>query len=763
MSEQPDVATTEVGGSILGHPVRRKEDPRLIRGEGCYVDDVRLEDPLFAVYVRASTAHARLKSIDTSAAAAMPGVVAVHTAETLGLPARKGFPAVPDAFVREPLSRDAVRHVGEPVAVVLAETRAEAVDAAEAVVVQYDPLQAVVDLEAAARDEVLLFSDGGTNHCYQVVQGGDQDVLEGAEVVVRARFVNQRLAAVPMEPNALAAAPDPENGGLTVWASCQMPFAVRAEVAQATGLEPSAVRVIAPDVGGGFGAKALVYPEQLVAAVLAHRLDRPVRWVETRTENLQNMAHGRGQIQDVELGARADGTIVGLRVRVIADTGAYPTLGAWLPTFTGMMLSGVYRIPRIDYHSESVATNTAPISAYRGAGRPEAAALIERAVDMLAAELELDPAHVRRRNFIPPDAFPTQTASGAPYDSGEYARALDRALEAAGYEQLRRDQAERRRRDDPRLLGIGLSVYVEITGGGAPHEFGSVEVRPDGGLLVLAGTSSHGQGHETTFAQLAAERFQVPIDRVEVVHSDTARVARGEGTVGSRSMQMAGAAIEVASRQLIERARAMASELLEADPGDLEVADGGIRVRGVPTSAVAWADLAARAGDEPLVAAVDYQQVGFTFPFGAHVAVVEVDRDTGEARLLRHVAVDDCGVVLNPLLAEGQQHGGIAQGVAQALFEGFVYDADGNPRTASLIDYAMPTANELPRFETYRTITPTHINPLGVKGIGESGTIGSTPAVQNAVVDAISHLGIRHLDMPLTPERVWRAIKEAGA
>jgi carbon-monoxide dehydrogenase large subunit len=451
-----------------------------------------------------------------------------------------------------------------------------------------------------------------------------------------------------------------------------------------------------------------------------------------------------------------------MRVRVIADAGAYPGLGAWLPTFTGMMLSGVYRIPRIDYRADSVVTTTTPISAYRGAGRPEAATLIERAMDLLAAELEMDPVSVRRRNLIPPEAFPLKTAAGADYDSGEYAKALDRALEIAGYEELRREQALRRERGDVQLLGIGVSVYVEVTGGGAPVEFGSVGVRPDGTVLVLAGTSSHGQGHETTYAQLVAERLQVPMEQVEVVHSDTGRVPRGEGTVGSRSMQMGGAAIEVASREVIERGRSLASELLEADADDLEVGGGGIGVRGVPGSTVAWADLAARAGDEGLVAAVDFHQVGRTFPFGAHVAVVEVDRETGEARLVRHVAVDDCGTVLNPLLAQGQQHGGVAQGVAQALFEEVVYDADGNPRTASLLDYAAPTANELPFVETDRTVTPTHLNPLGVKGIGESGTIGSTPAVQSAVIDAIAHMGVRHLDMPLTPEKVWRAIADAN-
>jgi carbon-monoxide dehydrogenase large subunit len=750
------------GGSVLGNPVRRREDPRLVSGLGRFVDDVPTEGGLVAIFVRSPFAHARITAIDTAEAAALPGVVGVYTDATVGLAPVKGFPGVPDPFVRPYLARDVVRYVGEPVAVAIAETRSQAADAADAVRVDYEPLDAVADLEAAARDEVVLFPDAGTNRCYQVAYGFG-DALDGAEEVVRLRFVNQRLAPVPMEPNALVAVPDGETGGLQVWASSQGPFRVRDAVAAAAGLDRSQVRVIAPDVGGGFGAKMHVYPEQVVVGLLASRLGRPVRWVETRSENIVNMVQGRGQVQDLELGARADGTLVGLRVRVLADAGAYPGLGAWLPTFTGMMLSGVYAIPRIDYLADSLVTNTTPISAYRGAGRPEAASLIERAMDLLARRLGIDPVELRRRNFIAPDAFPLKTSAGADYDSGEYAKSLDRALELAGYEELRREQARRRAGAHRRLLGIGVSVYVEVTGGGSPVEFGSVEVRPGGRLLVLAGTSSHGQGHETTYAQLVADRFHVPMEQVDVVHSDTGRVPRGEGTVGSRSMQMGGAAIELACREVLIQARGLAAEQLEADPRDLEVGDGGVRVRGVPSSALSWADLAERAGEAGLAAAIDFKQVGRTFPFGAHVAVVEVDAETGEARLVRHIAVDDCGNVLNPLLAEGQQHGGIAQGVAQALFEEMVYDADGNPRTATLLDYAFPTANELPRFETDRTITPTHLNALGVKGIGESGTIGSTPAVHNAVLDALSHLGVEHLDMPLTPEKVWRAMQQRTA
>ena len=754
-----------VSGSVLGHPVRRREDPRLITGAGRYVDDVHLEAGAVAVFVRSTMAHARVLSIHGDEAAAMPGVVGVFTDASLGLPPRKGQPGIPDHFDRPILARDVVRFVGEPVAVVVAESPGEAVDAAQAVHVDYEPLAAVVDPVGATDDAgVLLFPDAGTNVCYRVEAGQhDEDVLADAEVVVRANFVNQRLAPVPMEPNAVLAAPDPDTGGLVVWASCQGPFAVSAAIAGALGMEPSAVRVIAPDVGGGFGPKMMPYPEQVVVAALARRLGRPVRWVETRSENLVTMAQGRGQVQELALGARRDGLLVGLRVRVVADAGAYPALGAWLPTFTGMMASGVYRIPKIDFSACSVVTNTPVVTAYRGAGRPEATALIERAMDMLALERGADPAELRRRNLLRPDDFPLTTASGGPYDSGEYEQALDRAVQLAGYQELRSEQAERRARGDCKLLGIGLCSYVEVTGGGAPVEYGSVLVNRDGSVLVRAGTTASGQGHETTYAQLVADRLGVPMERVEVVESDTARVPSGGGTVGSRSMQMAGAAIEVACVEVIRRAKDIASELLEVDAADLELGEGGLGVRGVPRPVVTWAELAERAGDSELGAEVNHQRAGFTFPFGAHVAVVEVDVETGEARLVRHIAVDDCGNVLNPLLAQGQQHGGIAQGAAQALFEEAVFDADGNPRTASLLDYCMPSINEFPTFETDRTITPTHLNPLGVKGIGESGTIGAGPAVHNAVMDALSHLGVRHLDMPMTPEKVWNAIRSASA
>lgn len=752
----------QVGASILGHPVKRTEDVRLITGAGLYADDVALApDALHAVFVRSTLAHARVVSIDASAAEALPGVVAVHTAASLELGKRKGFPGIPDAFDRPELARDRVRFVGEPVAVVVAASRAAAEDAAGQVLVDYDALPAVVDPRAAqAPDAPILFEEAGTNVCHEAGAGDDDDPLAGAEVTVRLEFHNQRVAPAPMEPNALVAQPDPATCGLVVWASTQGTFAMRGVLSAALDLPPERVRVLSPDVGGGFGAKFGVYPEAVVVTALALRLDRQVRWVETRSENLVNMYHGRGQTQELELGARRDGTLVGLRLRILQDAGAYPQISAWLPNLTAMMMSGVYRLPKARWSAVSVVTNTTPLSAYRGAGRPEAAALIERAMDLLAAEIGLDPAELRRRNFLAPDAFPLTTVTGAAYDSGDYRAALDRALELTGYEDLRSEQARRRANGDRRVLGIGMSAYVEITGGGMPAEYGAVRVAGDGRVTVLAGTTPSGQGHETTLAQLAAERLQVPMSAVSVVHSDTAAVKWGFGTVGSRSMQMAGSAVDQACVELIEEARRLAAELLEVDPADLEVAGRGLRVRGVPTSAVGWADLAARAGDGGLRADVDFTQQGPTFPFGAHVAVIEVDLDTGSVRLRQHVAVDDCGTVLNPLLVKGQQHGGVAQGVAQALHEEVVIDADGTPRSASFLDYGIPTANELPQIVADGTRTPTPLNTLGVKGIGESGTIGAGPAVHNAVLDALAHLGVRHLDMPLTPEKVWRAVSD---
>jgi aerobic carbon-monoxide dehydrogenase large subunit len=752
-----------------GAPVRRVEDPRLLRGEAPYTDDLKVAGVLQAVFVRSDWAHARVGSIDTSEAAQAPGVVAVYTAADLGL-GNMAHGNVPEAMARPVLASERVRFAGEAVAVIVAESRAQAVDAAELVLIDYEPLDVLIDPgRALADDAPRLFEAHGSN---LATEGGDEGegALDDAEVVVRAHFVNQRVAAVPMEPGAALAEPDPETGGVKLWAQAQAQFSVRDGVAAALGLDEGKVRVITTWLGGAFGARIATYPEQVAIAALALELDRPVRYVETRSETMTAMQHGRAQLQEVELGARRDGTLTGLRVRVTADCGAYPADAIEMPWLTGLMLAGVYRMPRVDYRYRCVVTNTTPIGAYRGAGRPEAAALIERAMDMLAVELQVDPAELRRRNFIAPDEFPIKTQAGASYDSGEYARALDKVLEAAGYDALRAEQAARRERGDAVQLGIGLASYVEFTGFGG--EKGTCAVDEDGRVTVTTGTSPHGQGHETAWAQLVSGTLGVPLDHVRVVHSDTARVAPGLGTMGSRSLQVGGSAVLGATREVLAKARRLAAHLLEADAADIAVfAGSGLGVAGAPGRTLSWAELAQAAGDpgrrpadfdgDGLAAEDDFETPDATYPFGSHVAVVEVDVETGLARLVRHVTVDDAGRIANPLLAEGQIHGGIAQGVAQALFEEVAFDEDGNCVTGTLASYAIISASDLPSFETQRTVTPSPRNPLGAKGIGESGAIGSTPAVWNAVVDALSHLGVRNVDMPATPQRVWEAIAAA--
>ena len=754
--------------SIFGSVVLRSEDPRFLTGQGRYVENVPVEGALRAVFVRSMMAHARITDVDVSAALAMSGVAAVLTAEDLELPMQPPSGQVPGGFSRPILAKDVVRFAGEPVAVLLAESLEQALDAAEEVRVQLEPLPFALTAEAALSESApLLFPDVGTNVADTFQSDWDADVLEGSEVVVRGRFVNQRLAPVPMEPNAFAAVPE-LDGRLTLWVSTQVPFDVRGDVARALGLEKDRVRVIAPDVGGGFGAKLQIYPEYLICAEAAVRLGRPVRWTETRSENLVNMTHGRAQVNSVELGARRDGTLVGLRVDILADLGAYP-IAAYLPPTTQMMLAGVYRIPRIASRGRSVVTPTTPVAPYRGAGRPEATALLERAMDLLATELAVDPAELRRRNLIPADAFPVESAAGTTYDTGDYELALDEVLRLSGYEELRRGQAERRARGDRVELGIGLCTYVEITG--FTREFGAVEVHEDGSVTVLTGISPHGQGHETGFAQLVSGLLGVPFEMVRVVHSDTDVVPSGQGTYGSRSLQIGGSAVWQAGEIVLEKAKRLAAHLLEAAYADVSLHDDGrIGVTGAPEVALTWSELAIAAADperlpdglEPgLAASGKFKQRDSTFPFGAHVAVVDVDTETGAVRLVRHIAVDDCGRILNPMLVDGQVHGGLAQGIAQALYEGVEYDENGTPLTSNLTSYLMPSAADLPWFENSHTETPTDLNPLGAKGIGESATVGSTPAVQNAVIDALSHLGVRHIDMPLSPETVWRAIRDA--
>ena len=753
--------------SIFGSVVRRVEDPRFLTGTASYVGDLHAEGALRAVFVRSMMAHARVLGIDTSRALVLPGVQAVLVASDLGLRPQAPSGEVLGPFERPVLASEAVRFVGDPVALVLAETSALAEDAAELVALDLDPSEVVMDPEAALEPEApLLFPDAGTNLASSFEEGWDEDVFAEAEVVARLRVRHRRLAPVPMETNAILAVPG-DDPRLTLWVSTQVPFDVRNDVAEWLGLERDQVRVVAPDVGGGFGAKLIVYPEYLAVAAAAMRLGRPVTWQETRSESMVALSHGRAQVHDVEIGARRDGTIVGLRVDILADQGAYP-IGAFLAATTRTMLPGVYRIPRVASRGRCVVTNTTPITTYRGAGRPEATLSIERAVDALARELDMDPVEVRRRNLIPPEAFPYVTATGETYDVGDYEAVMDQALRLADVEELRREQAVRRSHGDRLALGIGLSVYVEVTGMGR-KELGAVQIERDGSVTVRVGTSSQGQGHETAFAQVASGVLGVPIGAVRVLHSDTAAVARGEGTWASRSLQIAGSSVYEAAETVVERARWLAAHLLEAAPEDVALLPGGrFGVAGAPQASVTWAELATAAANPPdgfepgLSAETRRYQKEHSYPFGAHVAVVEVDLDTGDVRLVRHVAVDDCGRILNPMLVEGQVHGGLGQGIAQALFEEVVYDELGTPLTSNLSTYLIPAATELPPFVTGRSETPTPLNPLGAKGIGESATIGSTPAVINAAVDALAHLGVRHLDPPLLPERVWRAIADAS-
>jgi carbon-monoxide dehydrogenase large subunit len=749
---------------MFGVPALRSEDPRFLRGEGRYLDNIEIPGSLYAAFVRSIMPHAKLSGVDLSAAVASRGVVGAYVATDLDLaplPPSGTVEGDPEGelerlFSREPLARDAVRFVGEIVAVVVAETPAQAVDAAEMVAIDYEELPVVVDVEeAVAEGAPLLWPEFGTNVAH-AFGSGSEDPLEGAEVVVRGRFVNQRVAPAPMETNGIAVAPTADDS-YTVWVSTQVPFDVRDDLAETMGVGRDRVRAIAPDVGGAFGAKLQIYAEYHAVAAIAARLGRPVRWQETRSESMVSLTHGRAQIQTVELGARRDGTLVGLRAEILADMGAYP-IGAFMPGTTQEMLCGVYRIPRVVSSGRSVVTNTTPVAPYRGAGRPEATALVERAMDMLATELGMDPVELRRKNFIRPDEFPHTTVTGVTYDTGDYEKALDEALRLAGYEALRAEQAIRREREDEVCLGIGVATYVEITAFGG-REFAAVEIGGDGRATAFAGTTPAGHGHETAFAQLVSASLGIPFEDVTVLHSDTGLVARGEGTWGSRSLQVGGSSVFEQAEAVVEMGREVAAALLEVDAADIERVEGGFAVVGAPDSGVGWSEVAGANDGGVLRAEGRFRQRGSTFPFGAHVAVVEVDTATGHVRLLRHVAVDDCGRILNPALVRGQQHGGLAQGIAQALFEEVLYDESGNPVTSTFATYQMPSAADLPPFETSNMETPTDLNPLGVKGIGESATIGSTPAVQNAVVDALSHLGVRHIDMPLTPERVWRAMR----
>jgi carbon-monoxide dehydrogenase large subunit len=755
--------------SILGNRVRRSEDPRFITGTATFGDDLDLPGALHVTFVRSILPHARIISIDTSEVSSILGAQAFTGADVDLDPITPEMPGLNKQMARPFMATDTVRHAGEIVAAVLTEERLQGPDAAEVVGVDVEELEPVADPWAALEGGTLLFPDAGTNVCAEFpAENADEQLFDGCEVVVSTSFTSQRLASCPMECRVAAASWD-DDGRLTFWASTQTPNGTRAALAGALGVEPENVRVRVPDVGGGFGPKGSASPEDILVAWLARRVGRPVRWAETRSENMVALGHGRAQHQELTLGGMRDGTLRAYRMKIVQDAGAYPDIGGILPTLTKMCASGPYAIPRIEVDARSVLTNTTPLVAYRGAGRPEATQAIERVLDLFAAEAGVDPAEVRRRNLIPADAFPYRTVTGVTYDSGDYMRALDLALGAAGYDDLRADQRRAREDGGSHQMGIGLSAYIEITNGFAEPEYGAIDITPEGGARVRTGLGPTGQGHQTALAMLVSERLGLPFDAITVIHGDTDVVPRGTGSYGSRSLQAGGAAIDGAAVRVVERAKELAADELEAAPPDVELdTDRGVfHVAGVPTRTVSWAQLAAslqsagRLGE--LAIEEDFRPSGPTWPFGVHVAVVDVDTETGKVDLRRMVCVDDCGTILNPLLVEGQRHGGIAQGVAQTLMEEFAYDERANPVTDNFVTYSPLSAAEVPFFELVTMETPTPVNPLGAKGIGESGTIGATSAVHNAVLDALAPLGVRDVAMPTTSERVWRAIQEAPA
>ena len=760
------------GGSILGTRVQRKEDPKFLTTGGVYADDVddpRLAGAAQAAYVRSTVAHGVIESIDIASALEMPGVLAVHTAESLGLePVASPFNP---ASARTLLASDKVRHVGEPVAVVVAETMQQATDAAEMVFVDYEFLPALVDLEEALASETLIYEAAGSNAVFDTTALGlpenssAEEFFAGCEVTVTGRFMNQRVAPCPLEVRASAATW--EDGRLVQWISTQAAQGAKDAFTAANGGDADAIHLITPDVGGGFGAKIDTYAEELLLGPISKLLGRPVRWRETRSESMMQLGHGRAQLQYVTMGGTRDGKVTHYQLHAIQDAGSFVGMGSILaPFMTRPMASGVYDIPNMEVRTTSVVTNTTPTTAYRGAGRPEATAAIERAMDLFALEVGKDPAEVRRQNLIAKFLEPHTTAVGQAYDVGDFEGALDKALETAGYTELRAEQKSRRESGADTQLGIGVSVYVEITGGVDPkQEAAKLEVNEDGSATVYTGTSPHGQGHETAWAMLAHDETGIPMDKITLIWGDTDLVPSGGGTMGSRSLQQGGVAVHQGAIELVEKAKQLAAQLLEADEADivLDKDEGAFHVAGTPAVSKGWAELAVASkqqGDELMIDTLFVADMA-TFPFGAHIAVVEVDTSTGQVKHLRQVACDDAGRVLNPMLLDGQIHGGIAQGTAQALLEEVRYDEDGNPVTSNLADYGMISATELPSFEVVHMETPTFVNPLGAKGIGESGTIGSTPAVQSAVCDALSHVGVTHIDMPATSERVWQAIQAA--
>ena len=765
---------------LVGAKIKRREDPRLIRGLGQYVDDINLPNTLHVAILRSPYAHARIKSLETDAARQHPGIVAVITGaeikDQIGtLPVSGGNETlrVPKHYV---LAIDKVCYVGEGVAAVVAEDRYIARDALDLIQAEYEPLPVVSDPEKAlAPGAPVIHSEWPDNVAFrsEQKQGNLTNAFKEAHKIVKQRLVHQRLAPIAIEPRGVVAQYLSADKELTVWSSTQIPHMLKSHLSQMLKLPENQVRVIAPEVGGGFGSKLNVYAEEGLMGYLALNLNRPVKWTEGRRENIQATIHGRGQVGEVEAAVKKDGSILGLRYKVIADIGAYHQLFTpAIPPFTGLMLSGCYKIPAISIELIAVFTNKMSTDAYRGAGRPEATYVIERMMDRVAQELKLDPVKVRQKHFPKPAEFPFETATGVAYDSGNYQLALNKALKLAGYEKLRRDQ--KRLRSQGRYLGIGLSTYVEICAMGPKGmwEYGKVEVEPSGKVTVLTGASPHGQGQETSFAQIVADELGVEMDAITVVHGDTAAVPKGIGTFGSRATAVGGIAVYQAAGKVKEKARALASHLLEVDADDLNFSEGRFSVKGVPKKGLTIQQIAQQVHttknlpkkmDPRLSAESTFEPSNFTFPFGTHICVVEVEPQTGRIEIEKYISVDDCGKVINPLLVDGQIQGGIVQGMGQALFEEVIYDENGQLLTGSLMDYALPRAADLPRLNLTRTETPTPVNPLGIKGIGEAGTIGSTPAVVNAVVDALAPFGVTHIDMPLTPQKIWLLCQETSA
>lgn len=748
----------------------RAEDQRLLSTGGTFVDDLRtpeLVGALHVTFVRSTIAHASITSINVAAARTVPGVSAVYTAADLtsvaDLTSYRRADVTAEAFAEPLLATDRVRHYGEAVALVLSEDLESGRLAAAAVDIAYEPLPATVRTTDALMDEVLLFDGAGTNLVDEDGRDSFDDApFSAAEVVVDRWIENQRVAALPLEGRATAATF--VDGELTVWVSTQNAQRSRTTLSEVLALPIEQIRVIVADVGGGFGAKIGIDRDCIAVAWAAQTSRRPVRWAESRTENLVAMSQGRAQTQHVKIAGQRDGTITAYRLDILQDAGAYPRTGTLVPV-TCRMAGGVYDIAHVQSGFRLVVTNTTPINKYRGAGRPEATAAIERAVDMFATAIGMDPAEVRRRNLIPASQMPYQTPSGVRYDSGDYPAALIRILDAVDHHRVRSTQVTERARRSATATGLGLSVYVEMTGGGS--EFGAVQVDKRGQATVRTGSSSQGQGHATAWAMLVERELGIPLAATTVLHGDTRIVPDGVGTYSSRSLQLGGSAVIEAARRVRERGQAIAANLLGLDVREvmLDLANGRWRRAGDSaensSAGISWGTVAASTTTGMISAEANFAAEP-TFPFGAHASVVEVDTETGRVRLVRHIALDDAGPILNPLLAEGQRHGGIAQGIGQALFEGVQYDVDGSPLTRSLEQAAMVSAADLPRFELLSSATPTSTNPLGVKGIGESGTIGATPAVQNAVVDALAHLGVGHLDMPMTPERILAAIAAAA-